>query len=211
VVQVAGGKHQQYAALNSGQQSRRTPFSIDRGSDVAGQLHLPDAHGDRGLPSLHQIGHHGLRGWSTLPRWPEQTTEGAEHALVAISGDQHVAPGQPGRPRGEVAQHRLLVGQHLIGLVLSHGQQQFVLPAREVVEQLALADLGACHHVFEAHLGDTPRAHLGRRRDDDASAGLQPLRGQHLATSLSVPGWCSQGRARSCHALRSSAAYPGLV
>ena len=75
---------------------------------------------------------------------------------------------------------RLLVGKHQRRLVLGYSQQQLLLAAREVVEQLTLGGLSARPHVVEGGHDHTAGPDLSGGAHDDPLSGRAPLRRQIL-------------------------------
>ena len=94
--------------------------------------------------------------------------------------DDGVAPALPGRPGSEFTQVGLLIGQHPLGLMLGHREQQLLLAAGEVVKQLTLGGLGARPDVIEGGRRYPAGANLGGGALDDPPPGGRPLAGQFL-------------------------------
>jgi NAD(P)-dependent dehydrogenase (short-subunit alcohol dehydrogenase family) len=159
--------------LDAGEERRRRAVRLPLGDGPHGD----DARAEVPLPLVEQGGDDlsGTRGGVDLR---EQRAQRAGRPLSAVAGDQDVAPGGPGSARIERAQVRLLVGEHAIGLVLRHGQEQLVLAVGEVVEQLALAHADVREHVFEPRAARLAAAEAKGGGLDEALAGGPTLGGE---------------------------------
>jgi len=121
---------------------------------------------------------------SSRPKLSGERGERAVLPLPVVYLDHSAPPGLPLVPRGQIAKHRLLLGEDLLRLVFRHCQQQIGLAVREVVEELALA--GGRHRADVVQ----PDARHAVIPDDPGRAFHDPL-----------PGGGSLGGQRSLHDL----------